>query len=40
VPSLYKVGSDGSKTIEANSVDAMTGIKGPDEEVDLIDFKD
>jgi hypothetical protein len=40
VPSLYKFGSDGSKTTEANSVDAMTGIKGPDEEVDLINLKD
>jgi hypothetical protein len=35
-PSLYKFGHDGSKI---DGGDAMTGVKGSDKEVDLIDFE-
>ncbi|KAH0363873.1 hypothetical protein KCU65_g7164, partial [Aureobasidium melanogenum] len=39
-PSVYRFGNDGSKITETVSEDAMTGMKGPDGEADLIDFKD
>lgn len=39
-PSLYRFGNGGSKVTETVSDNAMTGIKGPDGEADLIEFKD